>query len=266
MKQHITPGQPGSMYSTLNIGSDPNNHIELGSPWNGYYDGQAYSGGTRLYWNGSGVAPVDGATVFLVYRIDFGHQAGNTSPDKILLWVNPAPGTTPSDASATTTWTLPTGTYFNFTDSNIKLSSGSYWNQTTYDEVRLGKSYISVAPDPMVLASLEANPPVSHRSSIDAPVTIAAAPPAPSQSQPISRFLAPIADLPAVQGNDAAVSVVINHRMAPLVSLMTSDTPTAVVDLTPDLQPIKTIARRHVPGLDHDDQGDQADQEPSFWD
>ena len=149
INQHIVGGT-GSLLSTLNIGSDANNHIELGSAWNGFFDGEAYVGGTRLYWNGTGVAPTDGANTFLVYRIDFGHQAGNASPDKILLWVNPTPGTVPSDASATTTWTLPTGTYFAFTDSQIKLNASSYYNKTTYDEVRLGVSYISVAPDPLV--------------------------------------------------------------------------------------------------------------------
>jgi hypothetical protein len=170
LNQHITGGT-GVLQSSLWLGNDSANHIELGSPWNGFYDGQAFSGGNRLYWSGTGVAPTDGVNTFLVYRIDFGHQAGNTSPDKVFLWVNPTPGTQPSDASATTTWTLPTGTYFAFTDSQIRLINGSYWNQTKFDEVRLGVSYVSVAPDPLVVG--DARPAQGiHAARLDQPSAI----------------------------------------------------------------------------------------------
>jgi hypothetical protein len=149
MNQQITGG-PGSNFSGIQLSSDGTNNLQLGSPWNGFYGGQAYIGGTRYYWTGQGgptpVATADNTPVFLVYRLDFG--AGTTG-DSVKLWVNPTPGLLPTDASANTTWNL--STKFVFTDNVIRLRQSSYWNKTTYDEIRLGNNYYAVAPDPIIV-------------------------------------------------------------------------------------------------------------------
>ena len=110
---------------------------------------QAYIGGTRYYWTGQGgpspVPVADNTPVFLVYRLDFG--AGTTG-DSIKMWVNPTPGVQPTDATANATWTI--SAKFVFTDNVIRLLQSTYWNKVTYDEIRLGSTYYSVAPDPII--------------------------------------------------------------------------------------------------------------------
>ncbi len=149
MNQHINGGA-GTLNGGPQLSSDANNMLQLGSPWNGFYDAQAFIGGVRYYGHGeTGLTPVaqaDNVPVFLVYRLDFG---SGTTGDTLRMWVNPVPGTQPSDATANFTWTLSASTHFAFTDNVLKLRDSSYWNTVTYDELRLGTTYYSVAPDPI---------------------------------------------------------------------------------------------------------------------
>jgi hypothetical protein len=153
MNQSLVGGT-GSLSGGPQLSSDGNNMLQLGSPWNGYYDAQAYIGGVRYYGHGElGAVPAavaDNVPVFLVYRLDFG---SGTTGDTLRMWVNPTPGTQPSDASANFTWTLSASTHFAFTDNVVRLRGSTYWNQVNYDEVRLGTSYYAVAPDPLIETS-----------------------------------------------------------------------------------------------------------------
>jgi hypothetical protein len=106
-----------------------------------------YNGGTGQYAITS-TATTQGVTEFLVARMDFGTS---TTPDVVHLWLNPTPGVQPTDASANAVLTLSSGVHF---PSGTLLSLYSYLpaNQATFDELRYGLSYASVAPDPLVNA------------------------------------------------------------------------------------------------------------------
>src|SRR5262249_26564713 len=94
----------------------------------------------------SSFTPTAGATYFVVVRVDYG------ATDVVRLWVNPVPGVQPTDASASATITLPAGQSFSV-GNNITLNGGGYYNQATFDELRYGLTYLSVAPDPLVTPS-----------------------------------------------------------------------------------------------------------------
>ena len=164
IQQHLLGGT-GSLFSGVRIGSDPNNSIDLELVERVDRRGHEYQRQSLLHAGGDRHGGRRGAVDFLVYRIDFGTQAGNASPDKLRVWLNPTPGVLPSDASANASVTLPTGVYLNFTDSNVQIYGASYYNMTNIDELRLGTTYggVALVALPLVPATLGAGGRQWHR-------------------------------------------------------------------------------------------------------
>jgi hypothetical protein len=239
------------MYGGPQLSSDGSNTLQLGSPWNGYYDGQAFIGGTRYYMHGeTGATPVavaDNVPVFLVYRLDFG---SGTTADSVHLWVNPVPGTQPSDASANVTWTLPSGVHFAFTDNVVKLRDSTYYNQVTYDELRLGTTYYSVAPDPVVLPNGPSMPAI----------------PAGNTSNPreSTHYNTATDDglRPAKTHDSVAPSIAVSST-ADFNATLSSGR--SVFDERPEIQPFLAGARRPDASTKPTDDADSLNDAPSFW-
>ena len=113
-----------------------------GTGANGLFIGHT-SGGYRVERIGtgtgpvvSGIVPVQGVTDFVVARLEF--LAGN---DRTTVYLNPTPGLTTPDSSYTATYTnLDLGSF-----TQIKMAGGGSAQQS-FDEIRVGASYESVAP------------------------------------------------------------------------------------------------------------------------
>jgi Concanavalin A-like lectin/glucanases superfamily/Immunoglobulin domain/Bacterial Ig domain/Immunoglobulin I-set domain len=114
----------------------------VGTGANGLFIGHT-SGGYRVERIGtgtgpvvSGIAPAQGVTVFVVARLEF--LAGN---DRTTVYLNPTPGLTTPDSSYTATYTnLDLGAF-----TQIKMAGGGSVQQS-FDEIRVGASFESVAP------------------------------------------------------------------------------------------------------------------------
>ena len=150
MSQHVLT-QGRLLFSCVVLDSQ----LYLAFPRTTYGD-KAVINSTTYYGTGTGCPETADVTVFVVARIDFGNMS--TTADKVYMWANNqggtnqslTPGTIPSDAVAKTL-TLPLGVYFNRSSSvtvDIQASQGGI--QATFDEIRYGATYYSVAPDPII--------------------------------------------------------------------------------------------------------------------
>ena len=130
-------------------GSWTNSEIDFGSIalWyqgptgNFYFSARTVDGS----WTGPTTYSITpGQTYFVVIRQVF-NPTGN-GRDTLQIWTNPAPGSTPSVASA---WLNTTLSSTLTAPSSTRVAIRGKWGLTPqYDEIRLGRSYADVAPLP----------------------------------------------------------------------------------------------------------------------
>ncbi|MGA2618583.1 MAG: hypothetical protein ABSF26_13300 [Thermoguttaceae bacterium] len=136
-------GKPGTtlwVSFVIANGEHPNGGIgfgklQIGVGWGGKWGvivpGNCISSGEA--------APKPGATNLVVARIKYG------TTNSLTLWIDPTPGTEPAEASAAVN-----GSYIgDLGISNVvEIPPAGYLNVTGYDEIRMGASYLDVAPPP----------------------------------------------------------------------------------------------------------------------
>jgi hypothetical protein len=135
---------------------DLGTQLKIGTVWAAPLALRSNIGGSETF-AGSTFTPTANSTYFLVARIDYG------ATDVVRLWVNPTPGTQPSDASASATLTLPAGQSFSV-GNNITLNGGGYYDLANFDELRYGSTYADVAPS-------SASPPAAPTNLVATPGT-----------------------------------------------------------------------------------------------
>ena len=129
-------GTSGDDYAGLKFGSP-----SASQAFAGYTEGRfglEQAGGTGTVWV-SGMTPSAGQTYLLTVRMDFAAGA-----DTLTLYVNPTPGQASPDSIFTASKSnLDLGTF-----TNITLAGGrGFWdNIAALDEVRVGSTYLDVAP------------------------------------------------------------------------------------------------------------------------
>jgi hypothetical protein len=121
--------------------------LRLGSPLGGNLSAIA----TGNIYLRSTVAAVTGATNFVVYRIQY-----LSTGSVIDMFANPTPGVTPT--TPTSSLMLPSTTVLTVSSSIIVKSNNDATATNTMDEIRVGSSYIAVAPDPLVPQTSAARP------------------------------------------------------------------------------------------------------------
>jgi hypothetical protein len=124
----------------LNPSAGAGTGVRLGAPFAGNIDGRITVGATDSFMNTT-IPVIENQTYFIVAKIDY-----LSTGDVISLYVNPTPGVTPTTPTATktlaSTVVLPV--------SNQVILYSPQTTFTTFDEVRIGISYASVAPDPLI--------------------------------------------------------------------------------------------------------------------
>jgi len=113
--------------------NNSNQKVDFGC-FGGAYWGFAFGWDAARTYNMSTVPVVDNTPAFLVAKVDFG--ATNT----VTLYVNPAPGSTPTGSPVIGTTTS------NIEFKTLGMAFGSGSNQMGLDEIRFGMSYADVAP------------------------------------------------------------------------------------------------------------------------
>jgi len=122
---------PGNSYAGLSLYSDGSENLFIGQRNNTSTWGLDHGGA------GASSATNTGASALLVVKVVL--QAGN---DNAYLWINPALGTTPSDAAAVAYTNIPS-----FTFNRIRLTQGLGNGQTfDVDEIRFATNFAAVAP------------------------------------------------------------------------------------------------------------------------
>ncbi|MGB7157934.1 MAG: hypothetical protein WBD40_07695 [Tepidisphaeraceae bacterium] len=127
-------GGTGTPSSEISLGTE----LRIGGYLSGNYSLRTNIGGSETFAN-SGVAIQSGTTKFIVARIDYG------TTDVVRMWINPTPGTQPSDGSADATLTLPGSQSF-ATGTLIRARGNAYYTRAQFDELRYGTTYAAVAP------------------------------------------------------------------------------------------------------------------------